>query len=89
MLILISNLSYIFHLLFSVHINTDHVTDGATTFVKSYDNILEPKLDELVSQLRKLGGLLDQRLTHRLSSLSSPDELFNIFSELHGELFSA
>ncbi|KNA12941.1 hypothetical protein SOVF_121710 [Spinacia oleracea] len=54
--------------------------------IKSYDNILEPKLDELISRLKKIGGLLDQRLTHRLSSLSSPDELFNFFSELQGIL---
>lgn len=54
--------------------------------IKSYDDILEPKLDELISQLREIGGLLDQRLTHRLSSLSSPDELFNLFNELQGIL---
>jgi len=51
---------------------------------QSYDDILEPQLDELISQLRDFGGLLDQRLAHRLSSLSSPDELFNLFNELQG-----
>uniref|UniRef100_A0A803M268 Anaphase-promoting complex subunit 5 n=1 Tax=Chenopodium quinoa TaxID=63459 RepID=A0A803M268_CHEQI len=54
--------------------------------IKSYDDIMEPKLDKLLSQLREIGGMLDQRLTHRLSSLSSPDELFNFFTELQGIL---
>ncbi|KAK9664114.1 hypothetical protein RND81_14G020200 [Saponaria officinalis] len=56
------------------------------SLIKSYDEILEPTLDELICQLRELGGLLDQRLTLKLSSLSQPDDLFNIFSELQGIL---
>ncbi|CAO2834151.1 unnamed protein product [Amaranthus hypochondriacus] len=54
--------------------------------IKSYDDILEPKLDELIGQLREIGGLLDQRLTFKLSSLVSPDDLFNSFGELQGIL---
>ncbi|KAF8412756.1 hypothetical protein HHK36_000726 [Tetracentron sinense] len=53
---------------------------------KSCDDILEPKLDELVNQLKEIGGLLNHwlsdHLTRRLSSLSSPDDLFNFFSSL-------
>uniref|UniRef100_A0A5B6Z0J0 Anaphase-promoting complex subunit 5 n=1 Tax=Davidia involucrata TaxID=16924 RepID=A0A5B6Z0J0_DAVIN len=57
---------------------------------KSCDDILEPKLDELITQLREIGGLLNHwlsdHLTRRLSSLSSPDDLFNFFSDLRGIL---
>ncbi|GAB2285057.1 hypothetical protein Dimus_019513 [Dionaea muscipula] len=57
---------------------------------KSCDNIWEPKLGDLMSQLRKIGGLLDLHLcdglTDRLSSFASPDDLFNFFSELRGIL---
>ncbi|XP_057438930.1 anaphase-promoting complex subunit 5-like [Lotus japonicus] len=55
---------------------------------KSYDDILEPKLDELIHQLRILSQnweasswVVDQ-LTSRLSSLSSPDDLFNFFNDI-------
>ncbi|XP_022142793.1 anaphase-promoting complex subunit 5 [Momordica charantia] len=55
---------------------------------KSCDDILEPKLEELINQLREVGGLLDHwlidHLTSRLSSLASPDDLFNFFSEMRG-----
>ncbi|GAB4842872.1 hypothetical protein Ancab_012851 [Ancistrocladus abbreviatus] len=58
--------------------------------IKSSDDVLEPKLGELISQLREISGLLNQRLanglTNKLSSLSSPDDLFNLFSELRGIL---
>lgn len=54
------------------------------------DDIFEPKLDELINQLREIGGLLNHRLTDhltsRLSSLSSPDDLFNFFSDMRGML---
>lgn len=57
---------------------------------KSCDDIFEPKLDELITQLREIGGELDHwlsdHLTCRLSSLSSPDDLFNFFSDLRGIL---
>ncbi|KAE8695230.1 Anaphase-promoting complex subunit 5 [Hibiscus syriacus] len=55
---------------------------------KSCDDILEPKLDQLINQLKEIGGLMDNWLTDhvtsRLSSLSSPDDLFNFFNELRG-----
>ncbi|WVY90510.1 hypothetical protein V8G54_036024 [Vigna mungo] len=56
---------------------------------KSCDDILEPKLDELVHQLRMMSQnweaswVIDQ-LMSRLSSLSSPDDLFNFFSDIRG-----
>ncbi|XVE72336.1 hypothetical protein DITRI_Ditri11bG0031600 [Diplodiscus trichospermus] len=57
---------------------------------KSCDDILEPKLEQLISQLREIGGLLDHwltdHLTSRLSSLSSPDDLFNFFNDMRGIL---
>ncbi|KAF7815699.1 anaphase-promoting complex subunit 5 [Senna tora] len=56
---------------------------------KSCDDILEPKLDELLHQLRVIGGNSNwffDHLTSRLSSLSSPDDLFNFFSEMRGIL---
>ncbi|XP_050249398.1 anaphase-promoting complex subunit 5 isoform X1 [Quercus robur] len=59
---------------------------------KSCDDILEPKLDELIGQLREVFGVLNPRfidhLTTRLSALSSPDDLFNFFSEMRGILGS-
>ena len=59
--------------------------------LQSCDDIFEPKLDELIAQLRDVGGLLNHwlndHLTRRLSSLSSPDDLFNFFNDLRG-LFS-
>ncbi|KAJ4728991.1 anaphase-promoting complex subunit 5 [Melia azedarach] len=57
---------------------------------KSCDDILEPKLDELINQLRETGDLLYQllidQLIRRLSALSAPDDLFNLFSDLRGIL---
>ncbi|CAK9171224.1 unnamed protein product [Ilex paraguariensis] len=57
---------------------------------KSCDDVLEPKLDELMTQLREIGGLLNHwlsdHLTHKLSSFSAPDDLFNFFSDLRGIL---
>ncbi|KAK7320428.1 hypothetical protein VNO77_29885 [Canavalia gladiata] len=58
---------------------------------KSCDDILEPKLDELIHQLRMMSQnweaswIIDQ-LMSRLSSLSSPDDLFNFFSDIRGIL---
>ncbi|KAK7809558.1 anaphase-promoting complex subunit 5, partial [Quercus suber] len=57
---------------------------------KACDDILEPKLDELIGQLREVFGVLNPRfidhLTTKLSALSSPDDLFNFFSEMRGIL---
>lgn len=57
---------------------------------KSSEDILEPKLYELIAQLREIGGPLNDwlsdHLTSRLSSLSSPDDLFNFFSDTRGIL---
>lgn len=57
---------------------------------KSCDDILEPKLDELINQLRVVGGFSNHwfidHLTSRLSSLLSPDDLFNFFTEMRGIL---
>ncbi|KAI5654046.1 hypothetical protein M9H77_31233 [Catharanthus roseus] len=57
------------------------------------DDIFEPKLDELIGQLREVGDFLNDwlidHLTRRLSSLASPDELFNFFNELRGTLSSS
>ncbi|XP_058195401.1 anaphase-promoting complex subunit 5 [Rhododendron vialii] len=57
---------------------------------KSCEDILEPKLDELITQLREIGSVLNHwlsdNLTSRLSSLSSPDDLFNFFTDLRGIL---
>lgn len=61
--------------------------------MQSCDDILEPKLDELIHQLRMMSQnwmsswIIDQLMT-RLSSLSSPDDLFNFFSDIRGELIS-
>lgn len=59
---------------------------------QSCEDIFEPKLDELINQLREIGGLLNHwltdHLTSRLSSLSSPDDLFNFFSDMRGTLIS-
>ncbi|KAK7276743.1 hypothetical protein RIF29_17889 [Crotalaria pallida] len=58
---------------------------------KSCDDILEPKLDELIHQLRMMtqnwmaSWIIDQ-LMSRLSALSSPDDLFNFFSDIRGIL---
>ncbi|XP_070660925.1 anaphase-promoting complex subunit 5 isoform X2 [Malus domestica] len=60
------------------------------SLTKSYDDMFEPKLDELIHQLRGIGGLLNywltDHLTSRLSALSSPDDLFNFFSDMRGIL---
>ncbi|XP_042497861.1 anaphase-promoting complex subunit 5 [Macadamia integrifolia] len=57
---------------------------------KSCDDVVEPTLDELTNQLGEIGGLLNhwlsEHLTRRLSSLASPDDLFNIFSSLRSIL---
>ncbi|CAI9759902.1 unnamed protein product [Fraxinus pennsylvanica] len=60
------------------------------SLTKACDSIFEPSLDELIAQLREIGGLLNHwlsdHLTSRLSSLASPDDLFNFFNDLRGIL---
>ncbi|CAA0808420.1 Anaphase-promoting complex subunit 5 [Striga hermonthica] len=60
------------------------------SLTKACDGISEPTLDELIAQLREVGGLLNHwlsdHLTRRLSSLASPDDLFNFFADLRGIL---
>ncbi|XP_051126129.1 anaphase-promoting complex subunit 5 [Andrographis paniculata] len=60
------------------------------SLTKSCDGIFEPTLDELIAQLREIGGLLNHWLTdhlmRRLSSLASPDDLFSFFVDLRGIL---
>lgn len=50
--------------------------------------IFEPTLVELTAQLKEIGGLLNHwlsdHLMRRLSSLASPDDLFNFFADLRG-----
>ncbi|KAJ6935451.1 hypothetical protein NC652_010460 [Populus alba x Populus x berolinensis] len=57
---------------------------------KSYDDILEPKLEELLNQLKEISGSLGHwlidHLTSRLSSLSAPDDLYSFFTEMRGIL---
>ncbi|XP_010522058.1 PREDICTED: anaphase-promoting complex subunit 5 [Tarenaya hassleriana] len=57
---------------------------------KSCDDIFEPKLEELIKQLREVGDVMDawltDHLTNRLSSLSSADDLLNFFNDMRGIL---
>ena len=56
--------------------------------LQSYDDISEPKLEELLNQLKEISGSLGHwlidHLTGRLSSLSAPDDLFSFFTEMRG-----
>ncbi|OIT36539.1 PREDICTED: anaphase-promoting complex subunit 5 [Nicotiana attenuata] len=60
------------------------------SLTKSSEDIFEPKLDELISQLNEIGGVLkhwlSDHLAGKLSSLASPDDLFNFFIDLRGIL---
>ncbi|KAL6554441.1 hypothetical protein OROMI_020114 [Orobanche minor] len=60
------------------------------SLIKACDGIFEPTLNELNAQLREIGGVLNHwlsdHLMRRLSSLSSPDDLFNFFADLRGIL---
>ncbi|KAJ8555447.1 hypothetical protein K7X08_012943 [Anisodus acutangulus] len=60
------------------------------SLTKSSEDIFEPKLDELIAQLREIGGVLNHwlsdHLARKLSSLASPDDLFNFFNDLRGIL---
>ncbi|KAK4397778.1 Anaphase-promoting complex subunit [Sesamum angolense] len=59
------------------------------SLTKACDGIFEPTLDELIAQSREIAGLLNHwlsdHLTRRLSSLASPDDLFNFFADLRGD----
>ncbi|KAH6788654.1 anaphase-promoting complex subunit [Perilla frutescens var. frutescens] len=60
------------------------------SLTKECGGIFEPTLDELIAQLKEIGGLLNHwlsdHLMRRLSSLASPDDLFNFFADLRGIL---
>ncbi|KFK42976.1 hypothetical protein AALP_AA1G063600 [Arabis alpina] len=62
------------------------------SLTKSCDDIYEPKLEELINQLRELGEDMDawltDHLTNKFSSLASPDDLLNFFSDMRGILGS-
>ncbi|KAL0404244.1 UNVERIFIED_CONTAM: Anaphase-promoting complex subunit [Sesamum radiatum] len=60
------------------------------SLTKACNGIFEPTLDELIAQSKEIAGLLNHwlsdHLTRRLSSLASPDDLFNFFADLRGIL---
>lgn len=60
------------------------------SLTKACESIFEPTLDELTVQLKEIGGVLNHwlsdQLTRRLSSLASPDDLFNFFNDMRGIL---
>lgn len=60
--------------------------------MQSCDDILEPKVHDLINQLREIGNSsidwLADHLLSRLSSLSAPDDLFNLFKEMRGQFGS-
>ncbi|CAH8251380.1 unnamed protein product [Arabidopsis lyrata] len=62
------------------------------SLTKSCDDIFEPKLEELINQLREVGEEMDawltDHLTNRFSALASPDDLLNFFNDMRGILGS-
>ncbi|XP_039140240.1 anaphase-promoting complex subunit 5 [Dioscorea cayenensis subsp. rotundata] len=60
------------------------------SLTRSCDDFLEPPLEELLNQLKTVGGSVDDWLSDQLISsmaaLSSPDDLFNFFDKLRGVL---
>lgn len=58
--------------------------------LQSCDDIFEPKLEDLINQLREVGEDMDawltDHLTNRFSSLTSPDDLLNFFNDMRGQL---
>lgn len=56
--------------------------------LQSCDDIFEPKLEELINQLREVGEEMDawltDHLTNRFSGLASPDDLLNFFNDMRG-----
>ncbi|KAL1202090.1 Anaphase-promoting complex subunit 5 [Cardamine amara subsp. amara] len=62
------------------------------SITKSCNDIFEPKLEELINQLREvgedMGAWLTDHLINRFSSLASPDDLLNFFNDMRGILGS-
>ncbi|KAL0654483.1 hypothetical protein Bca4012_097174 [Brassica carinata] len=62
------------------------------SLTKACDDMYEMKLEELINQLRELGDDVDawltENLTNQFSSLSSPDDLLNFFTDMRGILGS-
>ncbi|KAJ6846715.1 anaphase-promoting complex subunit 5 isoform X1 [Iris pallida] len=60
------------------------------SLTRACDDFVEPSLEELVIQLKTVDGLVNdwliEHLMSNLSSLSSPDDLFNFFDKLRGVL---
>ncbi|XP_072988886.1 anaphase-promoting complex subunit 5 [Typha latifolia] len=56
------------------------------SLTRSCEDFLEPPLEELINQLKAVGGLvtnwLSEHLRSSLLALSSPDDLFNFFDKL-------
>ncbi|CAI0544075.1 unnamed protein product [Linum tenue] len=75
--------------LFSVS-QHNHLGLYLLALTKSHGDFLEPKLADLLTQLKEISGSLGdwliEHLTSRLSSLSSPDDLAALFSEFRGIL---
>ncbi|CAI0398446.1 unnamed protein product [Linum tenue] len=75
--------------LFSVS-QHNHLGLYLLAITKSHGDFLEPKLADLLTQLKDISGSLGdwliEHLTNRLSSLSSPDDLAVLFSEFRGTL---
>ncbi|CAL1367343.1 unnamed protein product [Linum trigynum] len=75
--------------LFSVS-QHNHLGLYLLAITKSHGDFLEPKLADLLTQLKDISGSLGdwliEHLTSRLSSLSSPDDLAVLFSEFRGIL---
>ncbi|CAM8951634.1 unnamed protein product [Rhodiola kirilowii] len=74
--------------LFSSYSQQNRLGSYLLALTKSFDDIFEPMLDELQSQLKEVGGLVNdllcEQLVDRLESLCSPDDLFDLFSILRG-----
>ncbi|CAM0948641.1 unnamed protein product [Alopecurus aequalis] len=62
------------------------------SLTRSWEDFLEPPLEELLRQLKAVddvvNGWLCEQLTTALSGLNSPDDLFNFFDKLRGVLTS-
>lgn len=75
---------------FTFILSTCNLVCIVSLIMQSCDDIFEPKLDELIHQLRMVtqnwmaSWIIDQ-LMSRLSALSSPDDLFNFFSDTRGD----
>jgi hypothetical protein len=67
-----------------------HVLTLTLLSLQSCEDFLEPPLEELLRQLKAVddlvNGWLCEQLTTTLSGLISPDDLFNFFDKLRGEI---